>query len=318
MSGFGALAGLGGAASAIGGMLGAQSGNRAARKARDFYNQQTGYGVNRNWNALYGAAGGGRAGLDAFSTGAGGLPTPSGNSLLGQQSRIADLYRYGANQIRGNFERGSAGVNNLYKGSEGLAQQYGRGGEALIDQESARQLKATNQQNAARLASMGFGNSTAAANQASQAAIDTTRAANEQKLALRNQALQAQLGVRGQQAGAMQQTVGRQADLYGNLLTNQQGYNQQPIQTQLSMLNSNVMNPWLGQNTTQYYPGYSGAGTGLANAGNALGTYAGYGMTSNLYGNGGGYDPSTAGLPYADQWLGSGYMGYEPGSNRPR
>lgn len=305
MSGFGAALG-GGILSSIGGLLGGQSANRAGRQAKDLYTQQTNSGTNRYWNSLYGAGGGGRAGMDAFTTGTSGPPTPSSDSLLGQQQGLANLYGQKTGGINSQFGQGVAGLNNLYGGSEGLAEQYGRGGEALIDQETARTLKGANQSSAAQLAASGFGNSTAGANQSSQNAINANLAGSEAKLNLRNQALQTRLGVRGQQAGAQQTNIGRQADLSGNQLNNQMGYSQQPIQTQLSALNSSVMNPFLGQNTSQYYPGYSAAGTALANSGNALGTYGGYQALSSLYG------PQQGAAPAAGQFGGASTYGGSP------
>lgn len=271
----------GGLLSAGGGVLGAQSANRAARAARDFYDKRTGEGYQRAINLLYGPQAGNPA---DWSKPGGAMPTPSSGSVLGRQGALAGRYAQGAAGIKGSFDQGVMALDNLYGASEGLAAQFGRGGEQLINEETDRSIKEANQLSGARLAATGFGNSTARANQASQNTINARREGAKAKIGLRGQALNARLGVRGQRAGAAQANLGRRVDLYGNLLNNQMGYEQLPINTELNFATSGVANPWLGRSTSEFYPGYSPSGTALTNVGNAAATWG----ASQLYGQGSG------------------------------
>lgn len=276
---------LGGALlSGAGGVMGSQSANRAGRSARDYRGGRTNEGYQRAGNVLYGQ------GFDPrlYSVPGGAPPVAAPGSLLARQAGLAGRYAAGARGIGSAFDQGVAGLENLYGQSEGLASQYGAGGEALIDEETARALKGANQRSRAQLAASGFGNSTAAANQESNNARNAARVAAEQKLGLRGEALKMRLGVRGQRAADQQANIGRRADLYNTLLNNEMGYRQQPLNTELGFTMSNVANPWLDVNTTQFYPGYSPAGTALTTGGNALGTYGGYMMMRDLYGGQGG------------------------------
>lgn len=295
---------LGGGLSALGGILGAGSQRTASNQARDMMLQNAIQGQRNLGSLLYGKG---------YWSGFAADPTakqyglyqsespvttivqhrpdqPDPNSILGRQTALGDLYQQRSGGIQQGFDSGMTGLQNQYRGAEGLASQFGQGGEALIDQETARALKAANQMSAANLAARGFGTSTAAASQASQNQLNAARQAATQKLGLRQQALDRVLGVRGQAAAAQNQNIGRRADLQGNLLNNLMLYRQQPIQTELNAQMSNVMNPLLGQNFQNQFSGVSPMGTGLANVGNALGVLGGYGMMANS-GQGGGYNP---------------------------
>ncbi len=283
----GPIGSIGGAAiGAIGGALGAANANRNARKARDWYDKRTGEGHQRYFNMLYGPQD--LHPGDYAKPGMGG-PTATSGSLLGRMGGIADLYAQRAGGIRSQFDAGATALSNLYGQTEGLARGFGEGGEKLIDEEMQRQLTGANRMSKARLSASGFGNSTAVANQESQNALSAGRQGAQAKLGLRQQALDRVLGVRGQRAAADHDNIGRRADLGTNTLGAELGYRQLPINAEMMYATSNIANPWLNHNTTQYYPGYSPGGTALSTAGNALGTVGGMylGRDLGLYGNNG-------------------------------
>lgn len=226
-----------------------------------------------------------------YETNPDGSRKASAGSVIGQQRALADLYENRARGIQSGFDSGMMDERNLYRASEGMARQFGQGGEALIDQDTARAIKAANQVAGASLAARGFGGSTMLANQQSQNQINATREGSKAKVGLRQQALDRVLGVRGQAAASQNQNNSRRADLQGNLLNNTMLYRQQPIQTQLNTQMSGVMNPFLGANTTQYFPGVSPEGSALATAGNALGLYGGYQMANGSGGGGSSSNP---------------------------
>lgn len=322
---------IGGAAlSAGGGAMAASGQNRAGRAAQGFSDMRTMQGQQRLLDALYGGNVGSK--VIRYVPGVGyvytqpdgtiqpggatfGTLTPTSDSILGRQQAMAELYSQRAKGIEGQFEQGAAGLDDLYRQSEGLAAQYGAGGEKLIDQETERQLTGANRRAKAQLTAAGFGNSTAVSNQQSQNAINAARGSAEAKLGLRGEALSRRLGVRGQRAGATQQNLGRRADLYTSLLGNEMNFRQLPVQTEYAAATSPIMNPWVGQNTTQFYPGASAGGTALTTGGNALGLYSSY-----LLGQQQGGGQSWRGAGGNDYSYGvdpSGYGGlYE--SNRPR
>lgn len=292
-AGGGLLAGgIGGGLSALGGVLGAGAQRTATNQARDMYLQNAIEGKRQLGSLLYG---------DGYWSGFAADPNarqyglyhpespvtsivqhrpdqPSANSILGRQTALGDLYENRSRGIQSDFDAGAANLRGLYANSEGLASQFGQGGEALIDQDSARSLKAANRVAGADLASRGFGNSTMLATVKSQNQMNSAREGAKAKLGLRQQALDRILGVRGQRAASDNTNLGRRADLQNSSLNNLMLYRQQPIQTELNAQMSNVMNPLLGQNTSQYFSGVSPGGTALTTAGNALGTAGGYMM----------------------------------------
>jgi hypothetical protein len=294
--------GVGGAvAGTAGSMFGAASSNRAGRQARDWYHSRTNEGRSLFLNSLYGGNQLNNSGLfnDPNQT-----QLQNRGGLLGYNDKTlkGTLRQY--DRANRGFNQDASRISGLAAGAEGMARGYGAGAEALIDQESARGLKAANAQAQARLNASGLGNSTFVGNQLANNQLNSTRMANQQKLAARQQTLDRSLGARDNRVNTERALAAARMGIgTGRASLFSEGRNRN-AQFQAGALSSSVVNPWLGQGTSQFYPGVSGTGSGLATLGTSLAGLGG----SGLFGGGG-----ASGQPW-DPYYGS----IAGGANRPR
>jgi hypothetical protein len=204
----------------------------------------------------------------------------------GNLAALQGIYKGGTDSILGTYDKGAAGIMNI-------ADAYGRGREQTINRDSERMNKSADARSRAALAASGLGNSTLLGNQLTANA----RNAQESKQSALQNLGDAQVGLK---TGLASNFLNQRNSTYNNLFNNWAGtaertmgqnlandysrsqgrtvldteslnrylqLGQMTPNTLLSALGSNVTNPWLGQNTSQYYPGYSGAGSALANLG---------------------------------------------------
>lgn len=173
-------------------------------------------------------------------------------------------------------------------GAEQSARQIGSDTERIIDRDAADRLKKLDSASMGRLVASGFGGSTAVPQQMALNSRLVGEAADSAKVSARDaaagrvvQARQFASGVAGSLYGARRgRTEGAIGRLYGRAygrdalensnLERDVRLRQDPINVTLSAQQSGVMNPWLGQNTTQYYPGASAGGTAAVNLGNTF------------------------------------------------
>lgn len=218
--------------------------------------------------------------------------------------RLSDL---GATML-GQRDRAAEGVMANAREAVGIAGRYGQGREAQIRRDTAKYQSNLNDQTSALMAAKGFGG-TLEANQRAGNARSAQETMNDAITSLResqtDRMLGAQAALTGTQANMMsgrdaitQAMLGneygragqRTAYDVGNI-NSQMGYRMMPVQSILGVMQGSVMNPWLNQNTSQYFPGASPVGTALQTGGNAA---AGLGsamlgkswMESLLNGNG--------------------------------
>lgn len=217
--------------------------------------------------------------LDALRAYAGSQP-----GLLAQLQGISQQYQQGGQGILRGFDTQAANLSQQADAIGREAQGYGAQERRDININADRTLQGLNRQTLGRLASSGLGDSTLM----SSAMAGNTRSVNEGRATslgnLNDRQINLLTGLRqgalGVRTGLMQQRTGLQTGLLD------QGYQAQlaPINTQLAALQGGVMNPWLGQNTTQYFPGVSPGGSALSSIGNTLsaagGTALGYGLQS--------------------------------------
>jgi hypothetical protein len=304
------MADIGSNFAAGGSYLGAIAQNRAGRQARDFYKDETTQGMARLALMAFGdkAVPFLKSSMNDWTfrhfmeqnPGFAEQAQASGAGAIGQLEGLnQDAKRQGGNLIRG-FDRGSAEISgffdkarreatgrfdNLATGAEGIAANYGRGGSDLIDQEAQRALTGANQTSTAALQASGFGNSTLVGNQLAGNERDISLGATRQKLDLQRESTDRLLAARsarqsglasldssflGQQGAVM---AGQQAQRAGLQQANQERIMQTGLygpQAMLGLGQSSVFNPFLGQNTSQYYPGYSPLGSALVSKGNSL------------------------------------------------
>ncbi len=307
MSAFPAMMAGGAGLSTIGGILGAQSSNRAGRQARDFYNDRTQEGSLRYGTALWGdryrklfpdTAGGYLSpedqakAMDELSAANGGPIVPQLRQLADTVSarQTGNLRYYDDTTQRLDRESGRrrGDLMALARDAEGIARTSGLGAEGVIRAEGARTLREANGASDAAAVRSGFGGST------TRLALrnnNTTRVGEGVARGLvdsRRQTADRVIGARGQTLGMLGRFYDQDAsrnlvraagrdDLEGRNLATDIRLRQDPINVNLSAQGGGVVNPWLGQNTSQYYPGVSAAGTGAVNGGNALAMLGAYG-----------------------------------------
>lgn len=199
MLGLGALMAGGGLLSSLGGMVGASSSNRNARRWQDEELQRQGDAAQRTGGAYFGGSYqdlldmGNTRGLSADArTAARNRFTQSiGGPIQSQLQSLADYGaqggaslsgQYGAesNRLRSLGNSNLAALNAMYqggtnwlmsdfdRGARGLqntVDQWGKGREAIIDRDAAQLNRQMDDRSRATLAASGFGNSTALANQ---------------------------------------------------------------------------------------------------------------------------------------------------------
>jgi hypothetical protein len=158
------------------------------------------------------------------------------------------------------------------------ARMYGRDRQAQAQQDADRMAKSLNAQTKARMQASGIGGGTTEAQQMQGNTMNIYDALQRQRAAIGDQSLQLSQGIRGQNLGMQNQRALQGSAMDMNLLQRSQELRQQPLQTEMQMLTGNIMNPYLGQNTTQYFPGVSASGAAMSSLGNSFSAAGGMGM----------------------------------------
>lgn len=228
------------------------------------------------------------------------------------QARQAQLWNYlqgiyggGQGQLLGAYQRsGDQQMAQFESGAGQMGQtvnDYGKGQEEIINRDAAKQNRSMDRTSLARLYSSGLGNSTAVANQLSGNARRVGEQRQNSLADLNERVTNKRLGVQGdilsQRTNLLGNIYGQQNQALGGELTARRGLETtmagqdlgmrdqntnrllQALSSRLNLVNSgsqaSTLNPWLGQNTTSYYPGVSGAGAAAQTGGNALGALGG-------------------------------------------
>lgn len=262
--------GLGGAGlSAISSFLGAGSSRTAANKSRDMMlgnavQSQRNLGK-RLWGAGFESDQDWRPGQDKTVLRQTIPGVADEGSILGRMNALSRTAGAKGNELEG-----------LARGQEDMALGFGQGANASIDEETAHQLKAANAQTRARLNAMGLGTSTLATDAENTNAERFGRGARAQKVAVQQATTDRRMQARGSRIGVGASNLERNTRLA-----------QDPLNLEYNALNSSIMNPMLGANTSQYFSGQSGAASAASGAAGTLGVLSGYGMSNGGFGFGG-------------------------------
>lgn len=318
-----ALLGLfGGGLGALGGFLGAQGSNRAIRRAGDERDARGAESMARVYNTLYGgrftvppgtasvrqATDPSQLPPDIAPRGAGGRGLVGFNQQttrqgLGQYNRAVQGFENDAARLggmtSGNYlfaDRAGANIDRLGADAENIARGYGRGANALIDQETQRALQGANAISQARMNATGLGNSTLVSNALSGNAVQAGLGASRQKLDVQRDMTDRLLGARQTRLFNQQQnatrSLGARRDALdterslsaartglgtgrAGLLMDQRNRN---ANFEWNALSGATANPLVG--TLNIPAGYSSAGSALGSLGTVLGGLAGSGLFS--------------------------------------
>lgn len=286
-----ALAGAGAGLSALGGLVGGASANRQARKARDWYDMRTWQGRDRMGGLAYGSAfqdllkAGDLSGqpgsesemlaaLERFNTATGGPVIQQFRDLVPlAQGRMGEMRsRMGDRTKR--VMRGVGNAQRLALGAEDLATSTRSGRDAIIDRDFTRAGKEADQMLAAKLGAAGMGRSTAGLMARAGSSRRYAESAGDAKQRNAEGMLDRLLSARGQRIGLESEAARMEGGLLGEeinfdnmTLDRELALRQIAPNAMLGLQQSSVLNPWLEQNTSQYYPQTSGAGAALGSIG---------------------------------------------------
>lgn len=173
----------------------------------------------------------------------------------------------------------------------GLA-SYGEGEKARVRREAKDTNKAMDRQAVARLSASGLGNSTLTSNALNENARLVNNTLSDQIGRINDQKFQTGLGIQQANLGLASDRASKRTGLQGTLNDQRYQYDLAPVAAKQALLTSNVFQPFLGQNTTQYFPGVSPSGA----SSNAWGGFM-QSTGGTLFGNAlGGAGGSSGGL----------------------
>ncbi len=322
---------LGGAAiSTLGGILGGASSNRAARQWQDEQARDTAINRNRMGYALFGkdpfeglmTAGNYTAGtpesrdaaykkfIDSIGgpvTGQMGNITKDASDMSGgirngyyadtqrlrgagedAVNRVQSAYKQGADASLASYDQAAGGLMSRVK-------DYGKGQQAIIDDDAQRLERALNLKSKAALYGSGMGNSTRVATHVTNNALETERARRKQSADLADNQVDRETGlgrsILSERTGAQRQMLQASNDALERGTQNNLGYERsrsegltsldiQNMERQLGLKQGQlqtIMSAISGTTqgtSTPYIAPYSPTATGLTGAGNALAQYS--------------------------------------------
>ena len=283
---------IGAGASIGGGILSDQNARSSANGQQDaadkmYWYQQDRLGQQQqNLLAMLYGAGYSNRGIAGRGAGAYG-----DGSLLSRMQGTADQFRtnsgnimnsYGADtqSLLGHYRDQTGQLDSMAAGAEGMAKQWGAGREQTIRTDAANSLKDANRMGDAALAAGGFNSPTYRANQYAQNAaanqLNTQRSLQD----LGGQQIDRQLAARSSRMGMLGDRYGNETSLAASrasgdtqmrtgFLGSQTQLDAMPMNTELSVWQGGIMNPWGDQQSRLTgAQGGNGLGSALSSLGN--------------------------------------------------
>jgi len=220
----------------------------------------------------------------------------AGDGILSQMRGLFGQFDTENKANEGTFQNETANLLGMGDANLQSARGYGAARSAEAERDANRMLGQLNSQTRARAMASGVGGGTGVLNQMAGNTQNVFEALQRQKNQIGDQNLALTSGIRQGNQGLAANRFGSLAALrQGNTLQSQ-SLRQQPLQTEMSLLTSAAMNPYLGQNTTQYFPGVSGQAAAYGSFGNTLSALGGLGLgygSQTLAGQQGQQQPSS-------------------------
>lgn len=185
-------------------------------------------------------------------------------------------------QYLGGYDRGTRGLLRQSQGIEKASMGFGDSERKRINRDAGTALTGANRVTESRLRANGLGSSSVLGNQLAGNARNIYNSQQDQLGQLGDRQNMFNTGLRQNTLGLnSQRTAGRDAASM-QLQERDLGLAARPIDMRLQTATNAAMNPWLGQNTTQYFPGASGGGGAIMGqfASGVGGQLAGWGMQS--------------------------------------
>ncbi len=225
----------------------------------------------------------------------------AGDGILGQMRSLFGQFDTENKANEGTFTGETNNLLGMGDANLQAARGYGAGRSAEAERDANRMLGQLNATTRARAMASGVGGGTGVLNQMAGNTQNVFEALQRQKNLIGDQNLALTSGIRQGNQNLAANRFGSLAALrQGNTLQSQ-SLRQQPLQTEMSLLTSAAMNPYLGQNTTQYFPGVSGQAAAYGSFGNSLSALGGLGLGYGAQALAGGQGGQAAGTPSLEQ-----------------
>lgn len=164
------------------------------------------------------------------------------------------------------------------------ASRFGEQERRRIQLESERALRGLNRLTEGRLMGAGLGGSTLLAQQLAGNQRSIREQTENMLGSLSDRQIQLLSQLRGEKLATLAGRFSGRSALEAGVLERLSALRAQPLNMRLALASSPIMNPWLEQNTMQYFPGVSPSGSALSTIGNTLagagGTILGAAMRS--------------------------------------
>lgn len=215
-----------------------------------------------------------------------------GPGVLGEYDKLATGNEKRAAGELGRFDADTFGLAQQAKDIEGQASRFGKQRTERVKRDSADALKNANALATSSLMGRGLGASTSLTEALTGNARENARAREDALGNIEDSQIGLQTGLASNRLNmATGRATGRTA-LSTGFGDQTLGLRQGAINARQSVLGGSVMNPYLGTNVSQYFPGVSPAGQALGAFGQGLTSYSsfmqGYGMGNQQGGTGGG------------------------------
>lgn len=223
-----------------------------------------------------------------------------GPGLIAQYEAMGKQQKGVNAQMLNQYDAGTNRLGSLARSIETAAAQYGKGREKTIRQDAQESLNNANGLATASLMSRGMGASTALTDAYRGNARTNQRELDSSLSDLGDRQIGLKTGLMGQRLGLLSSRQGGRESM-------QAGQNDQNLSLQQGAFNlrnqsltGSVMNPWLGQNVTSYFPSASPSGAAQSTLGGVLGGMGsvglGYGLMGMASGGGGASGGVNTGL----------------------
>ena len=180
-----------------------------------------------------------------------------GGGYLGQLGTMAQGASARGKALMGDFNADTGRLEQMGNAMGlGLA-SYGEGEKARVKREAKDTNLAMGRAAIAKLNAGGFGKSSIAANAVAENARQVGNNLSDQLGAIKDRQFQTGLGIQQANLGLATDRATRRTGLQGQLNDQEYQYQLAPVAAKQALLTSNVFQPFLGQNTTQYFPGVS-------------------------------------------------------------
>lgn len=190
--------------------------------------------------------------MSAFDAGGPGIESQM-NDYRNQAKTAGDQYLTG-------FDNSTQGLLRDSQGIEKMALGYGDGERTRINRDAATALTGANRVTEGRMRANGLGTSSALGNQLGANATSNFNATQDQLSGLGDRQIAMNTGLKQNTLALKSGRQGTRDAAAMNLQERDLGLAAKPIDMALQNATGAAMNPWLGQNTTQYFPGAAGGG----------------------------------------------------------